>query len=422
MTPRVDLHILTIARTRLEWLEQAVASVAGHPVNLRVIDNNGRTTGEGRAQAYRDSTAEFVACLDDDDVLLSGAIESCIAALDANPAAIGAYTDALYIDESGQVLGPDISTGSGPWCIERNLTGAGHTEHIAVMRRSAVLPFLDELESYPSMEQYFLHGMLATVGDWIHVEQPGYCFRLHSNNTHNTIPIEFRHANRQLIRQRLTAAGRVAIPRIDVHVLYCYEPVRWIDDALISLAAEPVNVHLVPGIKGKVGLARTNAFREGNAPYVAFVDGDDEVIPGAFDAALAVLDSRPDVVSTYCDIQLIGQPDGGGYIKAPWDPSSQLQRMAEVHHLHVMRRSAVMPLLEELARWDGWEEYVLMGLLCRYGVHHHIPQTLYRFRQHNAYFRAGMIGGQAMRRAAARRVTPVLAPLIAAGVRQCDAG
>jgi len=155
-------------------------------VNLRIIDNTGQRTGIGRAQAYRDSTAEFVAGLDDDDALLPGAMESCIAALDAHPAALGAYTDALYIDESKQVLGPDISTGTGAWCVERNLTGA-HTEHIAVMRRSAVLPFLAELEAYTSMEQYFLHGMLATVGDWIHVEQPGYCYRLHPGNTHNTI-------------------------------------------------------------------------------------------------------------------------------------------------------------------------------------------------------------------------------------------
>lgn len=210
--------------------------------------------------------------------------------------------------------------------------------------------------------------------------------------------------------------------RVDVHVLHCHEPPEWIAGCLESLHSEPVTVYLRRGIAGKVGLARANAFREGNAPYVAFVDGDDEVMPGAFDAALAVLDSRPEVVSTYCDIQLIDQPEGTGYIKAPWDPAAQLQRMAEVHHLHVMRRAAVMPLLEELARWDGFEEYVLMGLLCRYGVHHHIPQRLYRFRQHHQYHRAGMIGGQAMRRAATKAVTPVLAPLIAAGVCQREPG
>lgn len=206
--------------------------------------------------------------------------------------------------------------------------------------------------------------------------------------------------------------------RIDVHVLHCHEPPEWIAGCLDSLHDEPVTVYLRKGIKGKVGLARARAFACGHAPYVAFVDGDDEVMPGAFDAALEVLESRPEVVSTYCDIQLLGHPDGVGYIKAPWDPAAQLQRMAEVHHLHVMRRSAVMPLLDELSCWDGYEEYVLMGLLCRYGVHHHIPRQLYRFRQHNRYHRAGMIGGQMMRRAATAKVAPVLAPLIAAGVRQ----
>jgi len=207
---------------------------------------------------------------------------------------------------------------------------------------------------------------------------------------------------------------------VDVHVLHCHEPPEWIAGCLDSLHAEPVTVYLRRGIAGKVGVARANAFRAGNAPYVAFVDGDDEVMPGAFAAALEVLESRPEVVSTYCDIQLIGQPDGVGYIKGPWDPAAQVQRIAEVHHLHVMRRSAVMPLLDELARWDGFEEYVLMGLLCQFGVHHHIPRQLYRFRQHTRYHRAGMIGGQAMRRAATAKVAPVLAPLIAAGVRQDD--
>jgi len=274
------------------------------------------------------------------------------------------------------------------------------------------------LEAYTSMEQYFLHGMLATVGDWIHVEQPGYCFRLHPGNTHNTTSIEFRHATRQLIRQRLTAAGRVAVPRIDVHVLYCYEPVRWIDDALISLAAEPVNVHFLKGIAGKVGLARANAFRLGTAEYVAFVDADDAVVSGAFNAALDILDSRPEIVATYCDVQLIGEPDGVGYFKAPWNPLSQLFGPSEVHHLHVMRRSAVEPHLAELELWDGYEEYLLMGLICQFGQQYHIPYPWYRFRQHNAYPRAGAIGGNPMRQAAGKRVLPVLYPLIKAGVYQ----
>ncbi len=208
--------------------------------------------------------------------------------------------------------------------------------------------------------------------------------------------------------------------RVDVHVLHCYEPPEWIDACLRSMADEPVNVHLCPGIKGKVGLARANAFRLGTADYVAFVDADDEVMPGAFEAALAILDSRPEIVATYCDIQLIDQPDGVGYIKAPWNPLSQLFSPSEVDHLLVMPRAAVMPHLDELEQWDGYEEYVLMGLICQFGQQYHIPRQLYRFRQHNAYPRAGGIGGDPMRQSAGKKVMPILYDLHQRGIRQCN--
>ncbi len=206
--------------------------------------------------------------------------------------------------------------------------------------------------------------------------------------------------------------------RIDVHVLHCYEPKEWVDACLKSMLNEPVNVHLCDGIKGKVGLARANAFRKGDAEYVAFVDADDEVVSGAFNAALEVLDNKPSVVGTYCDVQLIDAPEGSGYIKAPWNPLTQLLHASEVHHLHVMRRSAVDYWLDELEKWDGYEEYVLMGLITEFGTMHHIPHCWYRFRQHNAYPRAGGIGGTPMFMQAVARVAPILYKHIASGTMQ----
>ena len=100
------------------------------------------------------------------------------------------------------------------------------------------------------------------------------------------------------------------------------------------------------------------------------------MVSGAFQAALAVLDARPEIVATYCDVQLIGEPEGVGYFKAPWNPLAQLFGPSEVHHLHVMRRSAVEPHLAELEQWDGYEEYTLMGLICQFGRQYHIPLSL----------------------------------------------
>ena len=208
--------------------------------------------------------------------------------------------------------------------------------------------------------------------------------------------------------------------RIDCHVLRCYEPKKWLDAAITSLAPEPVNICVCDGIPGKLGEARARAFAQGSAEYVAWLDGDDEVMLGAFEAALAVLDADPAVVSTYCDIQLIGQPDGVGYTKAPWTPWRQLWGIAEVHHLHVMRRAAVEACLESLERWDGYEEFVLMGLLAKFGRHHHIPRRLYRFRQDNQYRRAGSIGGAALYREAYKTVAPILLDLHRRGVKQAD--
>lgn len=208
--------------------------------------------------------------------------------------------------------------------------------------------------------------------------------------------------------------------RIDVHVLYCHEPKEWVNDCLKSLSNEPVNVYLCKGIKGKVGLARAKAFACGDAEYVSFVDADDYVKPGCFDSALSVLDRCPHVVSTYTDVDVIDL-DGnrrGGYYKGAWNPWTQLWTLAEVHHCHVMRRTAVMPYLSELERWPSLEEWLLMGLLARHGQHYHISEAKYVFRQHSAYERAGSLITPSLRQRAFNLCAATLLELHSKGIRQ----
>ena len=81
-----------------------------------------------------------------------------------------------------------------------------------------------------------------------------------------------------------------------------------------------------------------------------------------------------------------------------------------------------MPYLEELARWESLEEWVLMGLLARHGMHWHIPRKLYRFRQHGAYQRAGSLITAAMRQRGMKLCGPALVDLHRRGVRQPDHG
>jgi hypothetical protein len=359
-----------------------------------------------------------VTWLDSDDILLPGAVQACVDTLDAHPDAVAAFTDHEKINASGAFVRHSDSHGTGPYDPKRQIWMGGYSEHITVFRRSALAPFLTEIESMDQGACRWLRARAATQGRFIHVERSGGYVRIHDRNlshsesTNNAMLVTGR------INQLFQQFGLLPRHRVDCHVLYCHEPRDWLKMAIASVLENRVNLFLCPGIAGKVGLARALAFAEGSAEYVAWVDGDDEVMPGAFEAALDVLDANPDVVSTYCDIQLIDHPEGQGYIKGPWTPKRQLFNIAEVHHLHVMRRSAVLPYLEELAKWDGYEEFVLMALLAQHGRHHHIPRRLYRFRQHAKYQRAGSIGGPKLFRQAYKTVSPILMDLYKRGIKQ----
>ena len=99
MKHRVDLHVLTNETSNEQWLSEAIASVRTAPVNLYLFDNKENKINKGRYEAIKLGHAEFVTWLDCDDILLPGTIERCIEKLDANPDAIGVYTDNIHVDE-----------------------------------------------------------------------------------------------------------------------------------------------------------------------------------------------------------------------------------------------------------------------------------------------------------------------------------
>lgn len=163
--------------------------------------------------------------------------------------------------------------------------------------------------------------------------------------------------------------------RVDVHVLSYLGHREWLEQCLGSLAEEPCTVHLVAGgFPGSIGAARAFAFGLGASDLVSFVDDDDFVEPGAMQACIDYLDGHPDCVGVYTDVEHLhpaGRRDRER--KGPWCPLRQLTYCPEITHLKVMRRSAVMACLSELALWPTYEEYVLCGLLAGYGRWAHVP-------------------------------------------------
>jgi hypothetical protein len=174
---------------------------------------------------------------------------------------------------------------------------------------------------------------------------------------------------------------------IDCHILLDPHRERFHAGCLDSLKNEPVNVYTLPSTAGDIAQGRIAGFSLGSSPYLTFVDDDDELHPGAYQACLDALEAAPNTIGAFSDEVLI---DVDGNITGPgrstgldWTFARQLTLMPFIHHGVVMRRAAVMQLLPELERWHKYPEQVLFGLLAQIGNWVHVPIPGYRWRRHD---------------------------------------
>jgi Phage lysozyme len=58
-------------------------------------------------------------------------------------------------------------------------------------------------------------------------------------------------------------------PRIDVHLLNLNEPAEWRETCIASLEGAPIQLHVLPGIPGRIGEARAAGYAQGTLPLVA---------------------------------------------------------------------------------------------------------------------------------------------------------
>jgi hypothetical protein len=132
---------------------------------------------------------------------------------------------------------------------------------------------------------------------------------------------------------------------IDVQVLLRGSENReWLKQCLGSLEGHPVRVHLCRGIEGDLNRARLEGFSKGEAHLVSWVDPDDIVLPGAFQACLDAIGTcdaaytREQLIRA--DGSLIGENVQRGGVRG--NPMA-------AHHVVVVRRS----LVERIAPYVG---------------------------------------------------------------------
>ena len=80
-------------------------------------------------------------------------------------------------------------------------------------------------------------------------------------------------------------------PRIDVHLLTLNEPAEWREACIASLEDAPIQLHVLPGVPGRIGEARAAGYAQGTLPLVSFVDPDDLYEASAFTQLADALDA-----------------------------------------------------------------------------------------------------------------------------------
>ena len=148
---------------------------------------------------------------------------------------------------------------------------------------------------------------------------------------------------------------------------------RYTRRTLHSLRYDDVQVHRMPWL-GHIGKSRREALLTygGTAPYLCWVDADDEVVPGAIDRCVDRLERDMTLVGVYTherridadgrQIQMLQRPE--------WSIEAMLMHRLLLHHLVVVRREAAVWAADEVNYGVGqlYPWYCRMLLCGRYAL------------------------------------------------------
>ena len=176
-----------------------------------------------------------------------------------------------------------------------------------------------------------------------------------------------------------------AVASVDCHILIDPDRPHTTQRMLQQLADEPVHVWRVPARPGEITAARIDAFKLGEAPYVCWVDDDDELTPGIFDALIYALDKNPHACGAFCSEAHIG--DDGRILEIKprqdevWSLKAMIDKHPYVHHIALMRRSLLDFHLPAIRAFPRVGDQLLIWLMAIHGNWIHVPVVGYQWKR-----------------------------------------
>jgi glycosyltransferase involved in cell wall biosynthesis len=173
------------------------------------------------------------------------------------------------------------------------------------------------------------------------------------------------------------------VNKIDVHILTVPGRDQWLQECLASLGGQPVNVYTVPGVVGHVGRGRERGYRQGDSEWVSFVDDDDLVLPGAFDAMLAAIREFPAARAFFGREEMIDER-GNVILRAAADVKRRPYRWIDfAHHLAVYHRETLYGCLDRFLEIPVRPEQYMASWFRKNHVCVTLPTMTYQWRIHS---------------------------------------
>jgi len=172
----IDVHIIERDDPNEEWLRQALNSIPQEICTTHCFKAGGKSIAENRVAGFALGTKKYVSFVDDDDYVLAGTFERCLAFLEADPhyAAVGSFEQ---ISSGGEIISPDIDR-----LCRKDKNHWDMLHHIIVFRRDKVEKYLHVMKD----KKFCEYNLKQAMKDDGHLAKilpiVGYVWRRHGDS------------------------------------------------------------------------------------------------------------------------------------------------------------------------------------------------------------------------------------------------
>lgn len=183
----IDVHCLVHTANVTAYEEQIIAQMKQEKcANFHII-KNGKNIGLGRVCGFLTGNAPYVSYVDYDDLIEPGIFTKINEVMDTGIP--WCYTDEVLVDKYGKYIKPGWS--SNPELYPEEILSyvrvkpGVHVHHILTFRRDLITPKMCFImKQLSELSEEYLRTELAAY-DFHHIEEVGYYYRQHENNTLN---------------------------------------------------------------------------------------------------------------------------------------------------------------------------------------------------------------------------------------------